>query len=111
MVLFHISPLLPLLTDFLNAIQQAREQSKQPCGLPCSTDKSSPVYTGRQTDAAPVAASADIPAVLPRLSSPSASRKRTLDQVCPIHGMPMGSKEIHDLLQSCLKTWRKGLSS
>lgn len=64
MVLFHVSPLLPLLTDFLNVIQQAQEQSKQPCGLPCSTDKSSPVYVGRQTDTAPVTASTDIPAML-----------------------------------------------
>lgn len=113
MVLFHISPLLPLLTNCFNAIQGA--WNKAHIGLHTSQalstwgDKwmgllSQPAQTPPNvlcTPQAPLAFSK--PQTHPRAGS---SQEQAW-----AHGMPLGSKETNPWLslQSYIETWRKGL--
>lgn len=77
-------------TSFTDRLQEQNpagsEQSKQPCGLPCSTHKSSPIsswsnkWMGLPLQPAQISQAGS---ALPGLPSPSARHNHTPGQACP----------------------------
>lgn len=54
MVLFHISPLLPLLTDYLNEIQQAQSKASSRAACPAPPTSPAPSMWGNKLLCLPV---------------------------------------------------------